>query len=158
MDLENAIAEPDAFGARLEEALRAPLARIVTQAENIGQQVDGPIRRDYADYANDIASAGRHLLGLIDDLVDLQAVERQDFQPLAETLARLPVEKTRVGAVELSVPKHWRLDEGHARFEDPYLGIEVTVGPRGEISSTGDDEPAFRELLERVRRSARTLP
>lgn len=79
-------AAADAFGARLEEALRAPLARIVTQAENIGQQVDGPIRRDYADYANDIASAGRHLLGLIDDLVDLQAVERQDFQPLAETI------------------------------------------------------------------------
>lgn len=79
-------AAADAFGARLEEALRAPLARIVTQAENIGQQVDGPIRRDYADYANDIASAGRHLLGLIDDLVDLQAVERQDFRPLAETI------------------------------------------------------------------------
>lgn len=76
----------DVFGARLEEALRGPLARIVAQAENIGQQADGPIRRDYADYANDIASAGRHLLGLIDDLVDLQAVERQDFRPLAETI------------------------------------------------------------------------
>lgn len=84
----------DAFGARLEKALRGPLSRIVTQAESIGAQQDGPIRRDYAEYANDIASAGRHLLGVIGDLVDLQAIEREDFRPravrvdLAELLRR----------------------------------------------------------------------
>lgn len=81
-----AAAPAGGFGARLEDALRAPLARIVAQAESIGQQVGGPIRRDYADYANDIASAGRHLLGLIDDLVDLQAVEQQDFRPTVEAI------------------------------------------------------------------------
>jgi signal transduction histidine kinase len=41
--------------------------------------VDGPIAERYSGYADDIASAGRHLLGLVDDLVDMEAIERPDF-------------------------------------------------------------------------------
>lgn len=76
----------DAFSARLDRALRTPLGRIIANADSIHAQTEGPIRRDYADYASDIASAGRHLLGLVDDLVDLQAVERPDFAPGAEQI------------------------------------------------------------------------
>jgi len=76
----------DAFSARLDRALRTPLGRIIANADSIHAQTEGPIRRDYADYASDIASAGRHLLGLVDDLVDLQAVERSDFTPAAEPI------------------------------------------------------------------------
>lgn len=76
----------DAFSARLDRALRAPLGRIIANADSIHAQTEGPIRRDYADYASDIAGAGRHLLGLVDDLVDLQAVERPDFAPAAEQI------------------------------------------------------------------------
>lgn len=76
----------DAFSARLDRALRTPLGRIIANADSIHAQTEGPIRRDYADYASDIASAGRHLLGLVDDLVDLQAVERSDFAPAAEPI------------------------------------------------------------------------
>ena len=69
----------EAFAGRLERALREPLGRIITNADTIGAQADGPLRRDYADYAGDIASAARHLLALLDDLGDLQAIERPDF-------------------------------------------------------------------------------
>ncbi|WP_375394054.1 ATP-binding protein [uncultured Sphingomonas sp.] len=68
-----------AFASGLDKALRTPLARIIANADSINAQADGPLRQDYADYAADIAGAGRHLLGLVDDLVDLQAVERADF-------------------------------------------------------------------------------
>ena len=64
---------------RLGEVLRAPLDRIVTRADTISAQVEGPLRRDYADYAGDIGSAARHLLALVDDLADLNAVERAGF-------------------------------------------------------------------------------
>ena len=70
---------PASFTAGLDRALRKPLARIVAHADSINAQADGPIAPDYADYAADIANAGRHLLELVDDLVDLQAVERPDF-------------------------------------------------------------------------------
>lgn len=76
----------EAFGEQLGRALRAPLDRIVAQADSIGALSEGPLRREYHDYAGDIASAGRHLLSLVDDLVDLQAIERADFVPEVETI------------------------------------------------------------------------
>jgi signal transduction histidine kinase len=74
------------FALRLDMALRQPLARIIANADQIGGRVSGPLRTDYADYAKDIASAGRHLLGFVDDIADLQAVERADFRAEAETI------------------------------------------------------------------------
>ncbi len=78
--------EAAAFAARLDRALRLPLDRIVANAEAIRARSDGPLRDDYAGYAADIATAGRHLLGLVDDLVDLEAIERPDFRPPAVAL------------------------------------------------------------------------
>ncbi len=70
---------PATFARRLERALRLPLGRIIANADSISAQTEGPVAPDYAAYASDIASAGRHLMALVDDLADLQAVERPDF-------------------------------------------------------------------------------
>lgn len=85
------------FSTRLDRALRVPLGRIIANADSINAQTDGPIRQDYADYAADIASAGRHLLGLVDDLVDLQAVERADFTPAKEDIDLADVGRRAAG-------------------------------------------------------------
>lgn len=68
-----------AFNARLHRVLRAPLDTIITQAESISGAGEGGLEAHYRDYAADIASAGRHLLGLVDDLVDMEAIERGDL-------------------------------------------------------------------------------
>jgi signal transduction histidine kinase len=88
---------PDSFSQRLDRALRAPLGRIIANADSISAQTEGPIQPDYAEYAGDIASAGRHLLGLVDDLVDLQAIERPDFEPLAEDIDLADVARRAAG-------------------------------------------------------------
>ncbi len=75
-----------AFTQGLDQALRRPLTRIVAHADSISAGAEGPIARDYADYAADIAGAGRHLLALVDDLVDLQAIEGPDFTLEAESI------------------------------------------------------------------------
>lgn len=92
-------AEPlsSGFTAGLDKALRTPLARIVASADSIGAQADGPVSAGYADYAADIASAGRHLMGLVDDLVDLQAIERPDFRPAAEAMDLADVARRAAG-------------------------------------------------------------
>ena len=54
----------------LDYALRSPLARIIAAAEGIAERVDGPLRSDYATYAGDISSAARHLLSVIQSMVD----------------------------------------------------------------------------------------
>lgn len=75
---------PAEFGKRLDRSLRQPLGRIIANADTISAQMDGPLRPDYAGYAQDIASAGRHLMALVDDLADLQAIDRPDFSVMTE--------------------------------------------------------------------------
>jgi signal transduction histidine kinase len=108
--------ETGAFGERLDKALRAPLAHIIANAETIGAQPEGPLRKDYAGYAGDIATAGRHLLALVDDLVDLQAIERPDFAPDAEDIDLADVARRAAGLLAV------RAGERQVRIDAPAAG------------------------------------
>jgi len=77
--------------------LRAPLTRIIASADSINAAEDGPIDPHYVDYAADIASAGRHLMGLVDDLADIEAVERDDFTILTEPVDLADVMRRAAG-------------------------------------------------------------
>ena len=57
-----------AFDLALDEALRSPLDRIIETAQRIVERADGPLRSDYAGYGNDIATAARHLLSVIQSM------------------------------------------------------------------------------------------
>ena len=57
--------EGSGFTAGLDAALRSPLDRIIAAADKIVERSDGPLRSDYANYATDIAAAGRHLMSVI---------------------------------------------------------------------------------------------
>jgi signal transduction histidine kinase len=109
-------AETGAFGERLDKALRAPLAHIIANAETIGAQPEGPLRQDYAGYAGDIAAAGRHLLALVDDLVDLQAIERPDFVPETEEIDLADVARRAAGLLAI------RAGERRIRIDAPAAG------------------------------------
>lgn len=75
------------IGGALTPVLRQPIARIIANAETIRARLAGPLRAEYSDYAGNIASAGQHLSGLLDDLADLEVVEAADF-----TTEREPVD------------------------------------------------------------------
>jgi signal transduction histidine kinase len=90
-----------AFGERLDRALREPLDHIITSAETISAQPDGPLGPDYAGYAQDIATAGRHLLALVDDLVDLQAIERPEFRPEQDEIDLADVARRAAGLLSV---------------------------------------------------------
>lgn len=118
-------AEPEtgAFGERLDKALRAPLAHIIANAETIGAQPEGPLRQDYAGYAGDIAAAGRHLLAMVDDLVDLQAIERPDFVPEAEEIDLADVARRAAGLLALRAGERGiRIDAPAAYDTLPAIG------------------------------------
>lgn len=67
------------LGRDLTPVLRQPINRIIANAETIRTKLAGPLAEEYSNYAADIASAGQHLLALIDDLSDLEVVESDDF-------------------------------------------------------------------------------
>src|SRR3546814_9806752 len=89
------------FGQRLDRALRQPLGRIIANADTISGQLQGPLRRDYANYASDIAAAGRHLMELVDDLADLQAIERPDFNTVMEDIDLADLARRAAGMLAL---------------------------------------------------------
>jgi signal transduction histidine kinase len=89
------------FAQTLDGALRQPIARIIANADQISARSNGPIRQDYATYANDISAAGRHLLGLIDDISDMQAVERQDFVANNETVDLADIARRAAGLLKV---------------------------------------------------------
>ncbi|HEY1607437.1 MAG TPA: HAMP domain-containing sensor histidine kinase [Allosphingosinicella sp.] len=119
------VAEPEhgAFGRRLDEALRTPLARIIADAQTIGASAEGPIRGDYAGYAEDIATAGRHLLSLVDDLVDLQAIERPEFRPETEEIDLAEIARRAAGLLAVrAAEKEVRIDPPAATDFLPVAG------------------------------------
>ncbi|MBM3927603.1 MAG: HAMP domain-containing histidine kinase, partial [Sphingomonadales bacterium] len=62
---------------------------------------------------DDIATAGRHLLGLVDDLVDLEAVERPDFSIDAEPIDLADVARRAAGLLAV------RASQGDVRIDRP---------------------------------------
>lgn len=89
------------FGTRIGPALRQPIGRIIANAETIGGRLEGPLRADYAGYASDIASAGRHLLALVDDLADLEAIEASGFSAAREPVDLADLSRRAAGLLAL---------------------------------------------------------
>ncbi|OYY90000.1 MAG: PAS domain-containing sensor histidine kinase [Sphingomonas sp. 28-66-16] len=119
---------PEAFSERLDRALRAPLGRIIANADSINAKAEGPLRQDYADYAADIATAGRHLLGLVDDLVDLQAIERPDFVVAAEPIDLADIARRAAGLLQV------RAAAANVRIDRPPL--DEALPATGEFRRT----------------------
>ena len=94
------------FGRQLAPVLRQPLGRIIANAETIGSGLNGPIRENYALYAKDIADAARHLVELVDDLGDLEAVERADFMTAKDNIELGDVARRVAGLLALKAADH----------------------------------------------------
>jgi signal transduction histidine kinase len=134
----------DAFAARLDQALRTPLGRIIANADSINAQSEGPLRQDYADYAADIASAGRHLMGLVDDLVDLQAIERPDFVVAHEPVDLADVARRAAGLLAV------RASEAQVSIDKP--------GAQDVLPATGEFRRALQVLVNLIGNAVRYSP
>ena len=121
-------AEAPAMVRHLDRALRAPLARIASQADSIHDGEDGPVAAHYADYAADIASAARHLMGLLDDLADLEAIERDDFAVAADPIDLADVARRAAGLLSV------RAADAGVSIDRP--GAEVRAPATGEFRRT----------------------
>ncbi|MCW5752955.1 MAG: GAF domain-containing protein [Alphaproteobacteria bacterium] len=76
------------FLANMSHELRTPLNAIIGFSEIMERQTFGPMPEKYAEYARDIVGAGRHLLSVINDILDVARVEsgRHDLAPEAASL------------------------------------------------------------------------
>ncbi len=64
------------FLATMSHELRTPLNAIIGFSEVMQQEMFGELGNDrYRDYTNDILISGRHLLSMIDDILDISKIE-----------------------------------------------------------------------------------
>lgn len=75
-DAERANRAKSEFLATLSHEFRTPLNAILGFSEMMRAQYFGPLGSDaYSDYANDIHNSGGHLLALVNDVLDIAAIE-----------------------------------------------------------------------------------
>jgi signal transduction histidine kinase len=77
------------FLANMSHELRTPLNAIIGFSDVLEQRLFGELNERQADYTRDIASSGRHLLDLVNEILDLSKVEagRMDLEPSEFTIA-----------------------------------------------------------------------
>ncbi|MCH9052698.1 MAG: HAMP domain-containing protein [Proteobacteria bacterium] len=117
-EAENANRSKSEFLANMSHELRTPLNAIMGFSEIIEKQIHGPVGSDkYRDYAIDINGAGRHLLDLINDILDLSKIESGK--------AELHEEDIDVAALLGSVQT---LVRSHAHDDDIALEFDTAEG------------------------------
>ncbi|HXG99485.1 MAG TPA: HAMP domain-containing sensor histidine kinase [Sphingomicrobium sp.] len=141
----------------LDLALRSPLARIISTADRFVERSDGPLRSDYANYASDIAAAGRHLLAVIRSMTESSAAPAQQVDPAAlsaEAIALvLPLAESRGIGIALQEGEPPMLVNGEARaivqILVNILGNAVRHSPQGgEVAVTfGHSTGQFRATI-----------
>lgn len=91
---ETANAHKTDFLARVSHEIRTPLNAIIGFADMMATERFGPIGHPrYVEYANDIGRSGRHVLDIVNDLLDISKIEAGQMDvdfvavPLNETVA-----------------------------------------------------------------------
>ena len=112
-DAESANYAKTKFLATMSHELRTPLNAIIGFSEVIKDQSFGPVgNTQYCEYAHDIHDSGRHLLALINDILDLSKVEsgaeelyEEEFEvpDLVRSVARLVRERAMKGGIALEL-------------------------------------------------------
>jgi signal transduction histidine kinase len=82
-ELQIANQHKDEFLASMSHELRTPLNAIIGFSEVMLERLFGEVNDKQEEYLNDILSSGRHLLSLINDILDLAKIEagRMELEP-----------------------------------------------------------------------------
>ncbi len=120
------------FLANMSHELRTPLNSIIGFAELLHLEQVGPMEATQREFVGDILSSGRHLLRLINDVLDLSKVESGTMQFRPETID--------VAAVAGEVHAVLR---GVARER----GVQIVVRCDGDLSDTTLDPARLKQVL-----------
>ncbi len=121
------------FLANMSHELRTPLNAIIGFSEVIEGELFGPVgNKRYASYARDIAASGRHLVGLIGDVLDMSKIEAGGYT--------LSEGEMSIGDFAREMQ---RLMRGHAQVANVDLTLEIE--PAANLSLYADGQ-ALRQI------------
>jgi len=133
------------IGRELAPILRQPIARIIANAETIRTRRAGPLSADYATYAADIAGAGQHLLGLVDDLADIEVIEARGFAPAADPVDLADVARRAAGILGV-------------RAREKGITIAMPSGADSHLPAIGEFRRVLQVLLNLIGNAIRYSP
>lgn len=124
------------FLANMSHELRTPLNSIIGFSEIIRNQVFGPIEpQSYWEYARDIHESGKHLLSIINQILDISRIDAGERE-LKES--RIDMKKLVRGTLDLLMPKI--RDAELTLQEVDYSPMPVLIG----------EEVAIRQILTNI--------
>ena len=110
----------------------------------IARQLAGPLAEEYSNYAADIATAGEHLLALIDDLADLEVVEDEQFTTAPDRIDLADVARRAAGILGVRAQER---------------GIGIDAPKQGEtVLAVGEFRRVLQVLLNLVGNAIRYSP
>ncbi|HET6160183.1 MAG TPA: ATP-binding protein [Dongiaceae bacterium] len=121
------------FLANMSHELRTPLNAIIGLSEMIRVEMLGPVANEqYRSYADDINASGLHLLGIINEILDLAKVEAGKMD--------LDIRLLSLGDIARDVLRILK-----TQADAMGLGLEVTIA--ADLPRVHADEQAFRRIL-----------
>jgi len=99
------------FLARMSHELRTPLNAIIGFSELMMDEVPGPVNKEQKQCLNDILASGRHLLDLINEVLDLSRIESGKMELSRTVIALTDVIKSlRNTMMSILAPRKQSLD------------------------------------------------
>ena len=130
---ENTSRAKSDFLANMSHELRTPLNAVIGFSEVLQDQMFGAINEKQQEYVNNILTSGRHLLALINDILDLSKVEAGKMEL---ELGVFPLRESLEGS--LTMLREKALQGG--------LELELDLAPESEVVIEADQRK-FRQIL-----------
>ena len=123
------------FLAMMSHELRTPLNAIIGFSEVASQKVFGPLNDTYLGYFDDILNAGRHLLTIINDILDTANIEKQELSvevaPVrakeliqeARALVALRAEEKSLDITGVDIEDNWSLLVDRVRARQIFVNL-----------------------------------
>ncbi len=162
-EAEAALKSKSDFLAAMSHELRTPLNAITGFAEAMSLHVFGKLNEKYTTYSSDIVKAARHLLELINDVLDVAVIDHGNIPLILEPvnvrsiidealqLVVLRAEDKKIDTSGAAVERDWTVIADARRLIQIFInlfGNAVKFTPGGgeigvEIGATGDDMVAI---------------
>ena len=133
LQLEEASMAKSRFLASMSHHLRTPLNAVLGFADALKAELAGKLPEESREYLDDIESAGEHLLALMDDILDITAVETEELRHELRT-----VDLGRLLRNSLAIVKERATKRGVA------LELHIGTGVDGVFTL---DERALKQIL-----------
>jgi signal transduction histidine kinase len=131
-ELEHVSRHKSEFLANMSHELRSPLNAVIGFAEVLDDELFGPLTVKQAAYVQDIADAGRQLLGLINDVLDLAKVEAGGVELALHDVAVADVIRET-------------LDEHATEARERRVTFGVTIAP--DVTTVAADRARLRRAV-----------